>query len=76
MRSSETVKRYDLQIMCRSARPAVPEEKSPTRTVFNLLVALLKPFSRGRLRLRLPNPDAPPIIDLGFLTHREDTRLM
>jgi choline dehydrogenase len=37
-----------------------------------LLVGLLKPRSRGRLRLRATDPAAAPIIEAGLLTHPDD----
>ncbi|NGO09247.1 hypothetical protein G5C60_16980 [Streptomyces sp. HC44] len=37
-----------------------------------LLVALLVPHSRGRLRLRSPDPRTPPDIDVGLLRAPED----
>jgi len=37
-----------------------------------LLVGLLKPRSRGRLRLRATDPAAAPIIEVGLLTHPDD----
>ena len=39
---------------------------------FSLSVAVMKPRSRGRLRLRSVAPDAPPEIDLGHLTDPRD----
>jgi choline dehydrogenase len=37
-----------------------------------LLVSLVKPYSRGRLRLRDADPRIPPDIDVGLLTHPAD----
>jgi choline dehydrogenase len=37
-----------------------------------LLVGLLKPRSRGRLRLRAADPAAAPSIEVGLLTHPDD----
>lgn len=37
-----------------------------------LLVSVLKPLSRGQVRLRSPNPRAAPLIDLGYFTHPND----
>lgn len=39
---------------------------------FSLLPVLLRPKSRGTIRLRSPNPYVPPIIDPRYLTHPDD----
>jgi choline dehydrogenase len=44
------------------------------RAIASLCAALLKPRSRGRVRLRSLDPAAAPIIDLGLLTDDADER--
>lgn len=39
---------------------------------FSCHVCVLRPKSRGTVRLASGNPDAKPLIDMGFLTERED----
>src|SRR6478735_8679303 len=50
----------------------VGAELSPTGGRMTIHAALMKPLSRGRLRLRSPDPAAAPIIDPSFFTHRGD----
>ena len=50
----------------------VPADFSPTGAVFGLVVGLIAPRSRGRLRLRSPDAIDPPLIDLGHLRHPDD----
>jgi choline dehydrogenase len=49
-----------------------PGEAAGDPAIAWLWVALLKPRSRGRLRLRSADPAAAPIIDLGLLDHPDD----
>jgi choline dehydrogenase len=44
----------------------------PAGGVLRLLVALLRPYSRGELRLDPADPWAPPLIDPGLLRHPGD----
>ncbi|HYB26103.1 MAG TPA: mycofactocin system GMC family oxidoreductase MftG [Solirubrobacteraceae bacterium] len=46
--------------------------ETETGRVGALSCALMRPRSRGRLRLRSANPDDLPIIDPAFLTHPDD----
>jgi choline dehydrogenase len=46
----------------------------PSSATFTLLVALLTPLSRGRVRLSAPEPEAPARIEPGYLTHPDDLR--
>ena len=59
---------HDLQIFPWTISPAEPGE-SP---IFEIYVALMKPLSRGSLRLSASDPAAPPVIDLGFFTDPGD----
>lgn len=52
----------------------VPTSFSPTGAVFGLVVGLIAPRSRGRLRLRSVDPADPPLIDLAHLRHPDDLR--
>jgi choline dehydrogenase len=50
--------------------------ESPTGAVFALVVSVIKPHSRGELRLRSADPTAPPRIDPAHLRHPDDLRRM
>jgi choline dehydrogenase len=69
-KSSKSKREHDLQVIPLSISPSGIENDSSGD--FSMLVALLKPFSHGRLRLRSRNPDAAPLIDLGYFTHPTD----
>ncbi len=62
---------YDLHIYPMSALPWDRAE-SPTGAACTLFASLVRPRSRGSLRLRSADPDAPPIIDLGYFTDPAD----
>jgi choline dehydrogenase len=64
--SSAAVPGYDLHIF--AAGPAA----HPEGATFALLTSLVKPLSRGRLRLRSADPCAAPAIDLGYFSHPAD----
>jgi choline dehydrogenase len=50
---------------------------SPTGGAIVLATAVVRPESRGTLRLRSPNPSDPPIIDCNFLdTPRDRSRML
>jgi choline dehydrogenase len=59
---------HDLQIFPWTISPADPGG-SP---IFEIYVALMKPVSRGSLRLRSSDPNATPVIDLGFFADSGD----
>ncbi|MEV5596730.1 GMC family oxidoreductase N-terminal domain-containing protein [Streptomyces sp. NPDC052496] len=61
----------DLQVF-----PSGPETDEDGTTVLTLWVALLRPSSCGRLRLRSADPRDAPRIDVGFLREPEDARRM
>jgi choline dehydrogenase len=46
--------------------------RMPTERRMTMLVAALAPRSRGSVRLRSPDPAAPPAIDLGLLSDERD----
>ncbi len=54
----------------------MPPEYSPTGGAIALSVAVVKPESRGTLRLRSRDPRAQPEIDCNFLAEDRDTRRM
>ena len=58
--------------------PAGPFEvaESPTGAVFALVVSVVKPHSRGWLRLRSADPATPPQIDVAHLRHPSDLARM
>jgi choline dehydrogenase len=71
LRSSLATDAHDLHIAPCSAYPVEPEQ-SPTGMVYLLLVSVVKPLSRGWLRLRSADPAEPPVIDPGYFTHPGD----
>ncbi|MER3513216.1 MAG: hypothetical protein C4310_01395, partial [Chloroflexota bacterium] len=68
LKSSDSRAGPDLQIFPWTISPAEPGE-SP---ILEIYVALVKPLSRGSLRLRSSDPAAAPLIDLGFFTDPGD----
>jgi choline dehydrogenase len=70
-KSSEAKRGHDLQVIPLSISPSDIENDSSSGD-FSMLVSLMKPFSHGRLRLRSRNPNAVPLIDLGYFTHPDD----
>ncbi len=68
LKSSKAIAGHDLQIIPTSIYPA--EKKSEGN--FTLMVALVKPNSRGGLWLRSKKPSDAPIIDLGYFTNTND----
>jgi choline dehydrogenase len=68
--SSRSEQEHDLQVIPLSISPS--DIESDSSGDFSMFVALLKPFSHGRLRLRSKNPNATPLIDLGYFTHPAD----
>jgi choline dehydrogenase len=67
-RSSRAAQGHDLQILPMSTFP----KGSDGTAEFTLLVSVLKPLSRGQVRLRSSSPTAAPLIDLGYFTHPDD----
>jgi choline dehydrogenase len=73
--SSEAIgDELDLQI---AATHLLDPSVSPTGGVIVLAICLMKPESRGTLRLASPDPNEAPLIDLNFLdTDRDARRLL
>jgi choline dehydrogenase len=71
LKSSPDIAAYDLHIYPMSTFPWAVDE-SPTGAACTLFVSLLKPASRGWVRLRSADPDVAPRIDLGYCTHPDD----
>ena len=69
LKSSKAGISHDLQVLAGSIYPS---EQSPTGAVLMLFVSVVKPRSRGLLRLRSKNPQASPSIDLGYFTNPDD----
>jgi choline dehydrogenase len=67
--SSETEGELDLQIF-----PWTPfaDADLPSGGVFTIFVALMRPLSRGSVRLRSTVPEDAPLIDLGYFTDPAD----
>jgi choline dehydrogenase len=68
LKSSRAVAGHDLQIIPTSIYPS--ERKGEGS--FTLMVALVKPDSRGWLRLHSKRPSDAPIIDLGYFNNIND----
>ncbi len=75
LKSEDAIAGHDLHIFPYSIVPCDPEE-SPSQAQFAFLIGMMKPRSRGRLRLRSSAPDAHPVIDLGYFTDPDDMRRM
>jgi choline dehydrogenase len=68
-RSAQAHDFSDLHILPTSILPAEPGERSAS---FTLFVAVMKPKSRGELRLRSADPSATPVVDLGYFSDPDD----
>jgi choline dehydrogenase len=53
--------------------PLAPAGCEPPTGGYALVAAVMAPESRGRVRLASADPQAPPLIDPGFLTDARDT---
>ncbi len=69
LKSSKYSASHDLQVIPGSIYPS---EQSPTGAMMLMFVSVVKPHSRGWLKLRSKNPTAAPIIDLGYFTNPDD----
>ena len=58
---------YDLHLFPNSIQ--LGEDGQPQ---FRISTALMKPHSRGTVRLRSADAAAPPVIDIGYLSHPDD----
>lgn len=70
-KSSPAIEGYDLHIYPMSALPW-DQAESPTGAACTLFVSLVRPRSRGSVRLRSADPDATLRIDLGYFTDPAD----
>jgi choline dehydrogenase len=75
LKSSEAVVEHDLQIFPWTIS-AVDPTASPSGGLFSIHVSVVKPRSRGWLRLRSSDPTAHPLIDPGYFTHPDDMPCM
>ncbi len=50
--------------------------ETPGRYEANIPVFHMKPRSAGRVRLRSPDPDDPPLVERGFLQDEDDVRVL
>jgi choline dehydrogenase len=64
----------DIQIL--PVGPYASATESPTGVAQSLVVSVLKPRSRGWIRLRAADPNAPPRIHHGYLEHPDDMERM
>lgn len=69
LKSDDALQYHDLHIFPYSIY--LPDAQA-SAAQFSLSVAVMKPRSRGRLRLRSAAPDDPPEIDLGYFTDPRD----
>jgi len=69
LRSSKAEDSHDLQILAGSIYSS---EQSPTGGLLMLFASVVKPHSRGSLKLRSKNPLTAPVIDLGYFTNPDD----
>lgn len=53
-------------------RPAAPPGLDAPDSGFALVASVVAPASRGTVRLASASPEAPPLVDPGFLTHPAD----
>jgi choline dehydrogenase len=67
--SSEATEELDLQVF---PWTSYADADNPEGGVFTLFVGLMLPLSRGRVRLRSMEPEAAPLIDLGYFTDPSD----
>lgn len=54
--------------------PDQDRNKGPAK--FSILTILMRPKSRGSLRLRGRDPNLPPIIDLNYFDHPDDIEIL
>jgi choline dehydrogenase len=71
LRSDSEIDHFDAQIPMQHFRYPV-ENGQIDRTGYTLFGAILKPVSRGSIRLRSKDPTAAPLIDPGYLSEEAD----
>lgn len=76
-KSSPSLRDPDLQLIIRPLLGNQPQRKIPLGHGFSVHVSLLRPLSRGQLRLRSASVDDKPLMNPNFLSERADLeRLM
>lgn len=76
VKSSPSLDRPDLQLVFLSALSVDHGRKATTGFGYSLHCCVLRPHSRGEVRLKSNNPKAAPEIDMGYLSDRRDLDLM
>jgi choline dehydrogenase len=82
VRSPHATSVPDLQIHVLPWSYPFPNQDSPERhqvdkrSALTIMPTLIYPKSRGTLRLASADPQTPPVIDPGYLTEPDDTRLL
>ncbi len=66
LKSSDALPGHDLQVVPVSIFPGRGSGQ------FSLLVSVVKPRSRGHLRIRSADPDTAPLINLDYFSHPDD----
>ncbi len=74
VRSADSVTEPDLQLYCAPVMVPTPLLIPPPTHGFTLLANLIKPQSRGSMRLRSDDPAATPIIEPNWLADPRDLR--
>jgi choline dehydrogenase len=74
-RSASSGNGHDLHILPTTVFTQ-PADASPTGAELVFLASVVKPSSRGQLRLDSPDPFSRPHIDLGYFSHSDDMRRM
>lgn len=62
----------DLHLITHAIGAGDPEFTGDKDGEFRIVVSVLKPHSRGSVRLRSPNPSDAPLIDPGYYSHPDD----
>lgn len=65
----------DLQILFQD-NPVVGPNQAPPARGYSVRTSLMRPDSRGIVRLAAGNPDAPPVIDPQYYSSSRDMRIM
>jgi choline dehydrogenase len=67
---------WDLHVLAWTDSVAEPDDGSPGSFRYYLAVKLLKPRSRGSVRLRSADPGVLPAIEQGFLSETDDVAML